>query len=126
VCARGASALGDLLARYPRARVRVVVVWEPVLESDVGPPAAEARAPLARDARVVELWNPAAWKLPDGRTVWDVVAIYPPGATWSDPFPWPQWYGAPVVRSLGPVEELLRSGRPAASPPSAGAAAAAP
>lgn len=123
---RGASALGKLLARYPHARVRVLVVWEPVLETDRGPPTGEVRAPLA-DPRVTEYWDPQHWmssramerarmtaraagKEPPGpdEIAWDLVALFPPGSAWQDPFPIPSWHGEPVVRSLGPVEKVLQ------------------
>jgi hypothetical protein len=125
VCVRGASALGELLARHPHTRVRVLVVWEPVLDGDVGPPAAAARAPL-RDPRVVEVWDRGRWLSPHAMAraaqlaraagapppppdaiAWDFVAIFPPGTTWSEPFPIPSWHGEPVVRSLARVEEVL-------------------
>jgi hypothetical protein len=128
VCVRGASALGELLARYPAAKVRVIVVWEPVIPTDKGPPTAAVRAPLSRDPRVVELWDEQLWmssramKLaaeearaagrepPDPDDIaWDFVAIYPAGAKWEEPFPRPTWHGEPVVQSLAPVEELLES-----------------
>jgi len=125
VCVRGASALGDLLRRYPQADVQVIVVWEPVLESDVGPPADEVRAPLA-DPRVVEYWDPGLWmsqrairrailvaqaagKEPpaEDEIAWDFIATFAPGVGWEDPFPGPSWYDGPVVNALGPVEETL-------------------
>ncbi|HKA87845.1 MAG TPA: hypothetical protein VKE22_09280 [Haliangiales bacterium] len=124
---RGASALGALLAKHPAARVRVLVVWEPVLDSDLGPPVDAVRAPL-RDPRVAEYWDPDHWMsqramelarrlalaagapppTPD-QIAWDFVALYSAGARWADPFPAPSWHGEPVVRSLGRVEEILKA-----------------
>ena len=124
---RGASALGELLAKYPRADVRVLVVWEPVILTDLGPPSAKARRPLA-DPRVKEYWDERRWLSPrmiqraamiakekgsdpplgPDDVAWDVIAMFPPGARWEEPFPIPSWYGEePVVRSLGPVEDVL-------------------
>lgn len=50
---------------------------------------------------------------PDG-IAWDLIAHFPAGATWEEPFPAPVWWGFPVVDSLAPVEELLSAPRPAA------------
>jgi hypothetical protein len=129
---RGASALGELLARYPTAKVRVLVVWQPVIETDLGPPAPEVRAPLARDPRVVELWDPDRWMSPrvvarfaavaravgtaspfaDDAVAWDFVAAFATDAAWSEPFPAPITLpDTPVEKQLAPVEALLRAVR---------------
>ena len=129
---RGASALGDLLHKYPAADVRVLVVWEPVILTDIGKPLQAVRRPLA-DPRVTEFWDEKRWLSPrmieraamiargkgeepplgPDEIAWDVIAMFPPGTLWEDPFPVPSWYGEePVVRSLGPVEEALSSPRP--------------
>ena len=130
---RGASALGQLLARYPDADVRALVVWEPVILSDLGPPRQSVRKPLA-DPRVVEFWDEHRWLSPrmveraallakekgtdphlgPDDIAWDIIALFPPGTAWEDPFPVPSWYGEePVERSLGPVEEVLSRLTPA-------------
>ncbi len=115
---RGASALGTLLAAHPRANVRVLVVWLPVIASDKGPPADEVRAPL-RDPRVIEFWDPKRWASPKmmerfttpdfapDQVAWDLIGLYPAGAVWEDPFPAPSWHDGPVVRALEPVERFL-------------------
>ncbi len=123
---RGAPALGQVLHEHPGARVRVLVVWEPVLDSDKGPPAPAVRAPL-RDPRVLEFWDEHRWMSPRAieRAIalaraagkpppvgpddiaWDFIALFPAGTTWEDPFPVPSWHGEPVVRSMPPVEDEL-------------------
>ena len=129
---RGASALGDLLDKYPDADVLVLVVWEPVILTDLGPPIRAVRKPLS-DPRVMEFWDEDRWLSPrmieraamiarekgeepplaPDDIAWDVIARFSPGTLWEDPFPVPSWYGEePVVRSLGPVEEVLSSARP--------------
>lgn len=123
---RGASALGELLARYPDADVQVIVVWEPVLAAD-GEPTDRVRAPLAADSRVVEYWDPGLWMSsqvvqrmrliaeaelkeppPEDQIAWDFIAIFPAGTSWQDPFPVPTWYDGPVLLVLAPVENALR------------------
>jgi hypothetical protein len=124
---RGASALGQLLAKYPEADVRVLVVWEPVILTDIGKPLRAVRKPLA-DPRVMEFWDEKRWLSPrmieraamiarekgeepppgPDEIAWDVIAMFAPGTAWQEPFPAPSWYGeAPVVQSLGPVEDAL-------------------
>ena len=112
--------------------MRVLVVWEPVILTDIGKPLQVVRRPLA-DPRVTEFWDEKRWLSPrmieraamiargkgeepplgPDEIAWDVIAMFPPGTLWEDPFPVPSWYGEePVVRSLGPVEEALSSPRP--------------
>ena len=118
---RGASALGALLAEHPAAPARVIVIWEPVIDSDRGPPTVDVRRPLM-DPRVVEFWDPERWMSPraieratlmartdgkdpppPGSIAWDFVAYYPPGVAWQEPFP------AAKLRELyGSKREYLR------------------
>jgi hypothetical protein len=131
----GASALGKLLAKYPDANARVLVIWEPVIRTDLGPPTSAVRGPLA-DPRVIEYWDKhrslsprmiqrAAMMAKEQGTdpplgpdeiAWDLIAIFPPESAWADPFPVPSWYDGPVVRSLGPVEESLKQLTPLPTP----------
>lgn len=133
---QGASALGTLLASHPQADVRLLVIWLPVIPSDTGPPADGVRRPL-QDTRVIEFWDPELWASPrmmqravamtrargeepdfdPNDIAWDLIALYPAGTSWEDPFPAPTWWGAPVVDSLEPVEENLSApGRQPAAP----------
>lgn len=128
---QGASALGTLLASHPESNVRVLVIWLPVIESDTGPPTDAVRRPL-RDPRVIEFWDPALWASPrmmeravamvrargeepdfdPNGIAWDLIALFPRGTLWEDPFPAPEWWGAPVVDSLEPVGEFLSARSP--------------
>jgi hypothetical protein len=128
---QGASALGALLASHSEADVRVLVIWLPVMASDTGPPTNEVRRPL-QDTRVMEFWDPELWASPrmmpravamaraqgeepdfdPNGIAWDLIALFPRGTTWEDPFPAPVWWGAPVVDSLEPVEGTLSGLRP--------------
>jgi len=127
---RGASALGTLLAGHPNAEVRVIVIWLPVVLSDFGPPSKSVRKPL-RDPRVFEFWDPEKWASPrmmeravqmvraggeepefdTDDTAWDMIALYPAGVVWEDPFPTPTWWEFPVVENLAPVETRLLDAR---------------
>jgi hypothetical protein len=130
VCVRGASALGKVLADHPAAAVRVMVIWLPVLPTDLGPPTEAVRRPLV-DPRVVELWDPDRLASPrmveraamiarsqgqepplgEGDIAWDVIALFPAGVVWEDPFPMPSWYDGPVEHVLEPVAEQLGGAR---------------
>ena len=126
----GASALGTLLAAHREASVRVVVIWLPVIESDTGPPTNRVRKPL-QDPRVIEFWDPGRWASPKmmeraalmarargeepdfgpDAIAWDLIALFPAGIAWEEPFPAPTWWGGPVVGALQPVEALLMEAR---------------
>lgn len=135
VCVRGASALGELVARYPQAPVRFQVVWIPVVPTDHGPPEPSVTAPLD-DPRVTWYWDPdrllsprmaermmrlyesgrAVPQIEPGDVVWDVIASFAPGTSWEEPFPTPSWFGMDAVMTVLPeVERQLRQ----ASPPGA-------
>lgn len=120
---RGASALGAVLDKLPAARIRVFVIWEPVISTDVHPPTAEVRAPVA-DPRVTEYWDEGLWMSPRfverarltaeaagttpviaaGEIAWDFVARFPPGVRWEEPFPVWDYYDRPVENVIGAVE----------------------
>jgi len=110
---RGASALGKAVGETP-GHYRVIVVWEPVLATDLGPPTAAVRRTLD-DPRVRQFWDPdravssamiRAWHLEDD-VVWDVVQVHPPGTRWSAR-PRPAWSDGPVVRTVRELKRRLR------------------
>jgi hypothetical protein len=103
-----------------------LIVWEPVIASDTGPPAASVLSRLS-DTRSVHFWdedrslskalvqeairNPSLFgtevpSTPD-TIVWDFVAVFPPGARWDGSFPQPVYYGAPVVEHIEQVNSRL-------------------
>jgi hypothetical protein len=127
---RGASALGKVLAAHPKAKLRVIVIWLPVILTDWGPPTEAVRRPLADD-RVIEFWDRGRWASPrmieraamiarsqgkepplgEDDIAWDVIALFPAGVVWEEPFPTASWYDGPVEHVLGPVEEQLAETR---------------
>ena len=126
MCVRGASALDDLLAEFPNARLRVHVVWEPVIKSDITAPLTKVLG-LLDDQRVTQYWdphrvvsddvvrtanaNPARYRLeeplPPDFTAWDVVAVFGGDARWEAELPVPAYYGGPVVEVVKEVEESI-------------------
>lgn len=122
---QGASALQGLLEEFRSLPIEVLVVWEPVLWTDLGPPTSRVLAKTS-DARVTQFWDEdrvlsefmikaatqdpslfqPGYALQPDEIVWDVVAIFPPGASW-DTLPKPSYYGGPVVEVLDRVRAAL-------------------
>lgn len=94
-------------------RVRVLVVWEPVLPTDWGPPSSAGLNRIA-DARGIQFWDhdrlvSRLLGERDRRSiVWDHVAVYPAGAIWNQQSPQPLYEGGPVVKVMGPLRDALR------------------
>jgi len=125
---RGASALEKVLEEEKTVPLRVLVVWEPVIDSDVGPPSARELARVS-DKRATQFWDERrllsqemveaaradakhperAERLKDEGIVWDFVAIFPPGARWEARVPEPDYYFSPVVKGIGDVRTRLRA-----------------
>lgn len=119
-----------MLDRAPGSRISALVVWEPVILSDVGMPTSSTLS-LVSDRRATQFWDEnralsqflvrAAIEDPsllaEGESVdpdmivWDFVAVFPPGAVWGD-HPRPSYYGGPVVD----VMEKVRSALPSPAP----------
>ena len=124
---RGASALQPILDASPGAPIRTLVVWEPVIWSDVAPPTSSVLA-LLRDPRARQFWDsglavsrdivrsvnvdPARYgfdePLDESFVVWDVVAVFPPGAVWNDgDLPVPTYYDGPVAYRTEPLARAV-------------------
>ena len=113
-----------MLSGFPGERVHLLVVWEPVLASDVGPPADGVMA-LVGDARARQLWDPdhlvSAELLRAGSAlressalhgrdvVWDWVAVFPRDARWAADPPKPGWAGGDVVSVISDAQVQLRA-----------------
>jgi len=123
---RGASALDELLAEFPDARLRVLVVWEPVLKTDVAAPLTRVLG-LLEDGRVTQYWDPdriistdlvrsvnetpARYgrdeALPPGFIAWDVVAVFSSTAKWEHDPPAPAHYDGPVVHAIDGARQAI-------------------
>ena len=130
---QGASALQDTLTDLQGSPLLVLIVWEPVLWSDLGPPASSVLS-IVSDKRAVQFWDedrslsrfmvqsatedlsilaPGDSVTPD-TIVWDFVAVFPPGASWSA-HPRPSYYGGPVVDVIDQVRSRLSGSTPPAA-----------
>ena len=127
---RGASALEKVLSEEAGKKLRLIVVWMPVIASDVGPPSTHTLARIS-DARAMQLWDPdqvvsEALKVAgrahpewldddderaevrrDDFVVWEFVAVFPPGARWDGGPPKPIFHGGPVVRVIDGLRKQL-------------------
>lgn len=97
------------------AKVRVFAVWEPILPTDWTAPSTGVLGRLS-DARVRQFWDKehSLAKIlagsHSGQTdprcckragiLWDLIAVYPAGALWSDRMPPAVVFDGPVVRMM--------------------------
>jgi hypothetical protein len=103
----------------------VFVIWEPILPTDWSPPSTFALHRIG-DSRARQFWDPdhiVSKKLAaDARppqpqhdccdqsdTLWDLVAVYPTGAMWSDRIPPAIVFNGPVIDRRNEMETALRS-----------------
>ena len=123
---RGASALNQLLAEFPDARIKIDVVWEPVLRSDVAAPLNGVLA-LLDDRRVTQYWDPDRVissdlvrsvneapntygrdePFPPGFVAWDFVAVFATSARWERDLPPPVQYDGPVVQAIDSTRKAI-------------------
>ena len=121
----------------PDLRVRVFVVWEPVIATDLAPPTTGTLARV-HDVRAAQYWDhdralsteivrsvlaaPDRYGLDDkieaSSIVWDTVAVFPPELLWERELPVPTYYGFPVVNSVRGLGDALARGRGPGSDPS--------
>jgi hypothetical protein len=110
---QGASATGQLLREISSKDVRVFVVWEPVLATDL---AAPSTASLARipDVRAMQYWDrkrALSHLLGEhnrSTVVWDYIAVYAPGALWQEGLPKPIYSDGPVRDVIGGIKDAIQ------------------
>jgi len=112
------------LARQTGRKVRVLVVWEPILATDWRPPSGSTLARIA-DGRARQFWDPkhvVSAELKDRVTrtppqtkpdccvqkgfYWDEAILYPAGTHWKDA-PASVFWNGPVVRIVPSLENSL-------------------
>ena len=104
-------------------KVQVFAVWEPILATDWQSPTSGLLARI-KDARARQYWDPrhlVAQRLAaDARDpqpkqacclrnnfLWDLAALYPPGAEWKDALPPAVFFNGPVVKRKAELETAL-------------------
>jgi hypothetical protein len=114
ICVRGASALQSLLETQKDSHLRVFVVWEPVLASDLSAPSTITLRRI-HDARVKQYWDRdrvlshAMGEHDRPSVVWDYIAVYKPEQLWTNAPPEPEFKGRPVVRFIDGAREALQA-----------------
>jgi hypothetical protein len=109
---RGASAIEKLIDEHPDPGIRVMVIWEPVLVTDIRAPSTMTLKRIS-DARVSQYWDKErllshAMGEHDRRTiVWDYIGIYEPGTVWNAPPPKAVFEDRPVVQVIGAARTAL-------------------
>jgi hypothetical protein len=92
--------------------VRVFVVWEPVLLTDRIAPTTGTLKRIS-DLRAEQFWDKdrlvshSMGEHDRASISWDYVAVYGPGATWTDRPPAPVFDGGPVVKVVDRTREAL-------------------
>jgi hypothetical protein len=110
---QGASALEKLLAEQREPRIRVFVIWEPVLPTDLGSPSTRTLARLS-DLRVSQYWDKehvvsrTLGERDGSSVVWDYVAVYAPGKLWDQAPPEPAYSNVPVIRGIDGTREAVQ------------------
>jgi len=93
--------------------VRVFVIWEPVLPSDLFAPSTSSLKRIS-DPRVAQYWDkPRLVSHSMGETdhnsiVWDYVAVYEPGKLWDQALPKAVYSGNPVVDVIDETRAAIR------------------
>jgi len=110
---QGASATGQLLREINSRNVRVFVIWEPVLPTDLVAPstAALARIPDVRAAQYWDRKRELSHLLGEHNrptVVWDYIAVYGPGTLWQDAPPKPVYSDSPVRDVISGAKESIQ------------------
>jgi hypothetical protein len=102
-----------LLDEQHGSNVRVYVIWEPVLPSDLFAPSTFSLKRIS-DPRVSQYWDkPRLVSHSMGETdhnsiVWDYVAVYEPGKLWDKAPPEAAYNGNPVVDVIDETRTAIR------------------
>lgn len=128
MCLRGASAVEEIVSSKSQP-VRVLVVWEPVIKTDIAPPTTNTLSRIS-DSRAMQYWDPdralsaylvsearadPTWVRPEERErvladdfiVWDAALVFPAGSSWNASPPPPSFSGGPVVDELDSIRAAL-------------------
>jgi hypothetical protein len=111
---RGASALESLLETQTDSHLRVFVIWEPVLATDLGAPSTITLRRI-HDPRVKQYWDSkrvlshTMGEHDRPSVVWDYIAVYKPGQIWTEAPAQPEFTGRPVVRFIDGARKALHT-----------------
>lgn len=109
---QGASAFEKLLDEKREQNIRVFVVWEPVIPTDLFAPSTAALKRIS-DSRASQYWDKERLisrllgEQDSTSIVWDYVAVYEPGKVWEQAPPEPVYSSVPVVRVIDGTREAI-------------------
>ena len=120
-CLQGASEVAQILGQFPNARIKVLVLWSPLLGRDSSFAAQDATVYLT-DPRAQHFWDlwtfgvshyTQKFEYPEDRLAWDIFVLYESGIDWRssgaapDPSFWMQHHNL----DIGPkyTQALLKS-----------------
>lgn len=112
------------MKRYADTPIAVFAVWEPMLPTDLSPPTSGTLGRLS-DRRVRQYYDAdhllAKRLKADARppqpvqdcctrqgVLWDLIAVYPSPAQWTDRIPTATFFNGPVVDAIEGLEKALR------------------
>ena len=108
---QGASAFQKLLDEQHEGKIRVFVIWEPVLPTDLAAPSTMTLKRIS-DARASQYWDKEHLVSKSiGETdgvVWDYVAVYPKDKLWDKSPPEPLFSHAPVIRGIDGTRDAIQ------------------
>ena len=93
--------------------MRVFVIWEPVLPSDLFAPSTSTLQRIS-DLRVSQYWDKGRLlsrligERDHDSIVWDIVAVYEPGKLWDQKPPEPAYSGGAVVEVIDEARVAIR------------------
>jgi len=107
---QGASAFQKLLDEQREGKLRVFVIWEPVLPTDLAAPSTMTLKRI-NDSRASQYYDKdhlVSKSMGDSDLVWDYVAVYPQGKLWEKGPPEPAYSHAPVVKGIDETREAIK------------------
>ena len=120
-CLQGASEVAQILSQFPNERIKVLVLWSPLLGRDSSFAAQDATAYLT-DPRAQHFWDlwtfgvnhyTQKFKYPEDRQAWDIFVLYGSGPDWrsSGAAPEPSFWMQNHHLDIGPkyTQALLKS-----------------
>ncbi len=91
----------EVLAKTKDHRLKVYVVWEPILPKDRAEALPDAAAIMTGETRAVQYWDAGAvsgkayrqsLNLPLKTAAWDIYFLFPPGVKWEKDPPAPSFW----------------------------------
>jgi hypothetical protein len=104
----------EVMKEIPDGRLRLFVIWEPILPKD-GVDALEDSSAMVQDEwRALQFWDPNAetgkrvkklFDLKIANPAWDVYLLYPPGVKWDAETPTPAYWMHQLTFMPGGADE---------------------